>query len=43
MAEPEYFKRAQAQIVKDQRRLSDLDDLLVQSYAQLEDYLAREA
>ncbi len=42
MAEPEYFKRAQAQIVKDQRRLSDLDDLLVQSYAQLEDYLARE-
>lgn len=43
MAEPEYFKRAQTQIVKDQRRLSDLDDLLVQSYAQLEDYLAREA
>ncbi len=42
MAEPEYFKRAQAQIVKDQRRLSDLDDLLVQSYARLEDYLARE-
>ncbi len=42
MAEPEYFKRAQAQIVKDQRRLSDLDDLLVQSYAQLEEYLVRE-
>ncbi len=42
MAEPEYFKKAQAQIVKDQRRLSDLDDLLVQSYARLEDFLSRE-
>ena len=42
MAEPEYFKKAQAQIVKDQRRLGDLDDLLVQSYARLEDFLSRE-
>ncbi len=42
MAEPEYFKKAQAQIVKDQRRLSDLDNLLVQSYARLEDFLSRE-
>ncbi len=43
MAEPAYFKKAQAQIVKDQRRLSDLDDMLVQSYARLEDFLARDA
>ena len=43
MAEPAYFKKAQSQIVKDQRRLSDLDDLLVQSYARLEDFLARDA
>jgi ABC transport system ATP-binding/permease protein len=43
MAEPEYFKKAQAQIVKDQRRLTELDDLLVQSYARLEEYLTREA
>ena len=43
MAEPEYFKKAQAQIVKDQRRLSELDDLLVQSYARLDDFLARDA
>ncbi len=43
MAESEYFKKAQSQIVKDQRRLSDLDDLLVQSYARLEDFLARNA
>ena len=43
MAESEYFKKAQSQIVKDQRRLSDLDDLLVQSYAKLEDFLARNA
>ena len=41
MAEPEYFKKAQAQIVQDQRRLRDLDDLLVQSYARLEDFLSR--
>jgi ABC transport system ATP-binding/permease protein len=43
MAESEYFKKAQSQIVKDQRRLSDLDELLVQSYARLEDFLARNA
>ena len=43
MAEPAYFKKAQSQIVKDQRRLSDLDNLLVQSYARLEDFLARDA
>ena len=43
MAEPEYFKKAQAQIVKDQRRLSELDDQLVQSYARLDDFLARDA
>ncbi len=43
MAEPAYFKKAQAQIVKDQRRLSYLDDMLVQSYARLEDFLARDA
>lgn len=43
MAEPEYFKKAQSQIVKDQRRLSELDDLLVQSYARLEELLSREA
>jgi len=43
MAESEYFKKAQSQITKDQRRLSDLDDLLVQSYARLEDFLARNA
>ena len=43
MAEPAYFKKAQAQIVKDQRRLSDLDDMLVKSYARLEDFLARDA
>ncbi len=43
MAEPEYFKKAQAQIVKDQRRLSELDDLLVQSYARLDNFLARDA
>ena len=43
MAEPAYFKKAQAQIVKDQRRLSDIDDLLVKSYARLEDFLARDA
>ena len=43
MAEPEYFKKAQAQIVNDQRRLSELDDLLVQSYARLDDFLARDA
>ena len=43
MAEPAYFKKAQSQIVKDQRRLSDLDDLLVKSYARLEDFLARDA
>jgi len=42
MAEPEYFKKSQKEIVKDQRRLSDLDELLVQSYARLEEYLARE-
>jgi len=43
MAEPEYFKKSQTLIVKDQRRLTELDDLLVQSYARLEEYLAREA
>ncbi len=43
MAEPAYFKKAQAQIVKDQRRLNDLDDMLVKSYARLEDFLARDA
>ncbi len=43
MAEPAYFKKAQSQIVKDQRRLSDLDDLLVKSYARLEAFLARDA
>jgi len=43
MAEPAYFKKAQSQIVKDQRRLSDLDDLLVKSYARLEGFLARDA
>jgi len=41
MTDGEYFKKPQKQIANDQLRLKELDELLVKSYARLEDLLSR--